>query len=392
MWMWWIAWLACGDDKVSSVDTCALSHGPLVEVPTGMCVARDLTSSAVDDERLMSAIADLQRVNATAVRTDVLWHKIQPEEEAWSFERYDAMLDALESADIEMVAILAYGTPWASSQTTTESTYPPDDPADFANFAAAVADRYEGRISKYEIWNEPNAGRFWRPEISGDPEAWGELALLTARAIHGEDPTAEVILGGTFFPAQIIMGGEEFVRRAIAAHPDLLMEADTIAVHPYPTYPPQVAPESEENGNTQLVDVVATMRGLTDGMPVMISEVGWPIWGEVDAERQAQMLERSALLAASTGVTGVCWYTLWDYEDPENPEDNFGLLDVDGAFKPAADAFLRIADAFERSDGAARIEELPEGAHGVHLGGVGDVLWGEGEICGETLGPTPTWW
>jgi hypothetical protein len=391
MWMWWIAWLACGDDKVSSVDTCPLSHDPLVEVPTGMCVARNLTGWAADADRLESAITDLQRVGATSVRTDVLWHKIQPAEDTWNFEVYDAMLDALEAADIELIAMVAYGTTWASSQTTSESTYPPDDPADFANFAAAVADRYEGRITKYEIWNEPNAGRFWRPELSGDPEAWGELALQAARAIHSEDPGAEVILGGTFFPAQVIMGGEEFIRRAIAAHPDLLMEADTIAVHPYPTYPPQVAPESEENGNTPLVDVVSTMRDLTDGMPVMISEYGWPVWGDIDVEVQAQLLERAALLAASSGVTDICWYTLWDYENPDNPEDNFGLLDVDGAFKPTADAFVRLGDAFQRSNGAAPIGDLPEGGYGVHLDGVGDVLWGEGEVCGETLGPTPVW-
>jgi hypothetical protein len=82
---------------------------------------------------------------------------------------------------------------------------------------------------------------------------------------------------------------------------------------------------------------------------------------------------------------------LWDFEDPDNPEDNFGLLDIDGAFKPTADAFVRLTEAFERSDGAAPIEDLPEGAHGVHLDAVGDVLWGEGEVCGETLGTTPVW-
>ena len=180
------------------------------------------------------------------------------------------------------------------------------------------------------------------------------------------------------------------VRRP-AAHPELLVEADTIAVHPYPTYPPQVAPESEENNNTQLVDVVATMRGLTDGMPVMISEYGWPVWGDVDEEVQAQFLERAALLSVSSGVTGVCWYTLWDFEDPDNPEDNFGLLDVDGEFKPTADAFVRLADAFARSEQVAPITDLPAGAYGVHFDGVGDVLWGEGEVCGETLGPTPLW-
>jgi len=391
MWMWWFLWLACGGDKPSSKEDCALSHGPLVDLPEGMCVARNLTSWAGDPERLGDAMADLERVQATAVRSDVLWHIIQPEEGTWEFERYDAMLDALEASNIELVAILAYGTPWASSQTTGESTYPPDDPADFAAFAAAVAERYQGRVTKYEIWNEPNAGRFWRPEISGDPEAWGELALLAARAIHAADPMAEVILGGTFFPAQIIIGGEEFVERALAAHPELLVEADTIAVHPYPTYPPQVAPESEENSNTRLVDVVATMRTLTDGMPVMISEYGWPVWGDVDEDIQAQFLERAALLSAGAGVTGICWYTLWNGEDPDNPEDSFGLLDVDGEPKPTAEAFIRLADAFERSEKAAPITDLPEGAHGVHLDGVGDVLWGEGEVCGETLGPTPLW-
>jgi len=34
----------------------------------------------------------------------------------------------------------------------------PRSPQEYANFAGQVAERYKGKISAYEIWNEPTEG------------------------------------------------------------------------------------------------------------------------------------------------------------------------------------------------------------------------------------------
>ena len=46
------------------------------------------------------------------------------------------------------------------------------DPDDFAEFASAVATRYSGKISAYELWNEPNGVIFYSPV---SPEDYTDL-------------------------------------------------------------------------------------------------------------------------------------------------------------------------------------------------------------------------
>jgi hypothetical protein len=382
--------LGLGCDESES-KLCVLDHGEIVDTAPGLCIARNFSKLVEDPEALSAAMDDMERVGATSLRSDVLWHLTEPEPGVWDFERYDALVDALEGRDMELIALLAYGNPWASSQTTGDWTYPPDDPTDFAHFAAEVARRYMGRVSRYEIWNEPNAGRFWKPGLSGDPVAWAELVLEAEAAIHGVDPGATVILGGTFFPDQIIQGGIEFLEEAVGAYPELLTRADAVAIHPYTLYLPHSAPEFGGDGETPLVDIFAQTRAITGDMPVVVSEYGWPSWGLVDMETQGQFLERSALISASEGATDICWYTLWDFEEPDNPEHSFGLLDREGGLKPSGEAFSRLSDALSRASGAAKIHDLPAGSYGVHLEGVGDVVWGEGEVCGESMSSTPRW-
>ena len=130
--------LAC---KISEPPVCELYSPESVEIPAGLCIARNFSEVANDPDTLAAAISDLQRVGAKTLRSDVLWHLVEPEQGVWDWERYDALVEALYEADIELIALLAYGNPWASSQTSTDPLYPPDDPTDFANFANEGAKR-----------------------------------------------------------------------------------------------------------------------------------------------------------------------------------------------------------------------------------------------------------
>jgi polysaccharide biosynthesis protein PslG len=372
--------------------TCELPSSESVAIPSGLCIAKNFTSVAGDPDTLAAAVADLKRLGAKTLRSDVLWHKVEPEQGVWEWDRYDALVDALEAADIELIALLAYGNSWASSQTASSSMYPPDDPADFANFAAEVAKRYQGRIRRFEIWNEPNAGRFWMPGLSGDPLGWAPLVLETEAALRAVDPSVEVILGGTFFHNQLIPGTVEFLGEAVEAYPELLERADAVAVHPYTLYPPRVPPESAEGKEIPLIEMIAQLREITGDLPVNISEFGWPAWGDLTQQDQAVFFERAALLAMSQEVTDVCWYTVWDGEDPENnPEAGFGLIDNSGVIKPVGDAFIALGERMALAEGAALVEGLPEGSYGVDLGAGGLAVWGEGEQCGVALGEEPQW-
>jgi hypothetical protein len=72
---------------------------------------------------------------------------------------------------------------------------PPENAGHFADFLAAMASRYQGRIQAYQVWNEPNLAREWggrRP----DPAGYARLLKTAYSAIKGVDPNTTVITAG----------------------------------------------------------------------------------------------------------------------------------------------------------------------------------------------------
>lgn len=72
---------------------------------------------------------------------------------------------------------------------------PPGNAKDFADFAAAVAKRYCGKIHAYQVWNEPNLTREWggRPP---NPAEYVRFLGAAYRAIKNACPSAIVISAG----------------------------------------------------------------------------------------------------------------------------------------------------------------------------------------------------
>lgn len=65
---------------------------------------------------------------------------------------------------------------------------------DFARFSAKLAFRYRGKVDAWEIWNEPNETRFWRP--APNPAGYAQLLDLSYELIKAYNSNATVILGG----------------------------------------------------------------------------------------------------------------------------------------------------------------------------------------------------
>ena len=281
-------------------------------------------------------LAQLAALGVETIRQDFLWHQIEPTPGELVFDAYDRLVDDAAAVGIEVIALLAYGNPWATAATENDRFYPPDDPADFAAFAAATADHFRGRVWRYEVWNEPNAGfRFFKPNVKGDPAAFARIVDAAARAVHGVDPDAHVALGGLFYHGQfgLIMSAPEFLAAAIDAAPEMVDAIDAVAIHPYPQYPPSVGPENQGEYEVDFGSMMAAVDRVFSerdhpSPPVWITEVGWPVSGDVTETRQAAYLARSFLLGAAERVELWCAYTLLNGRDQGSaiPESDFGLL------------------------------------------------------------------
>jgi hypothetical protein len=275
------------------------------------------------------------------LRWEFCWERVEPTRGEFDFSGYDRAVDRAGEAGIEFIGLLAYGNPWASSPTESDDKFPPDDPSDFAAYVRATVSHYRGRIHRWEVWNEQNAGyRFWKP--TADPGAYGALLKAAYLAAREADPGAEVAFGGTFFAPQGLSGSVDFVRAAFDAHPDLGNYFDAMAFHPYMLYPPSVPPESKESRppfeyieQRTLPEMIADVRAVLEDhgagdKPIWITEVGWPEFESVSADLQAAYLSRSFLLSLASGTPLVCWYTFQDSTGHTAVwEDSFGLFTYD---------------------------------------------------------------
>jgi hypothetical protein len=114
--------------------------------------------------------------------------------DAWA--KYDNIVDLAEQADIQIIARLSNPPSWsrALADEVRGALAPPDDFADFADFAGQVAERYNGRIRYYQIWNEPNGNDEWGLQ-DVNPEAYTDLLCMAYERIKSIDPEALVLAG-----------------------------------------------------------------------------------------------------------------------------------------------------------------------------------------------------
>ena len=179
-----------------------------------------------------SRIETLRTLGIRVVRVTVRWDQVETEQGTFDWTTPDAVLGPLEQAGIEPVVTL-YGTPgWANG--VRAPNVAPTRGSDFADFAAAIADRYP-TVHKWTIWNEPNQRR-WLSTAS--PVQYVTRLLNPAYvAIHDVSPSSRVAGGvtaprggaGGTSPVSFIRGmGRAGARLdAYAHHPYALSPSET---------------------------------------------------------------------------------------------------------------------------------------------------------------------
>jgi hypothetical protein len=117
-----------------------------------------------------------------------------------SWAKYDQIVALAEEYEVNILARVSGPTPrWALPSDTTNTHARPENIDDYVNYATAVAERYQGQIRYYQIWNEPNLGAEW---VDGarwpplvDPEAYTEMLCKTHDALKGINPEIVIVTG-----------------------------------------------------------------------------------------------------------------------------------------------------------------------------------------------------
>jgi hypothetical protein len=112
---------------------------------------------------------------------------------AW--DKYDQIVNLAESHNLELLVRLSSPPDWSRADKSARGAFaPPDNFADFTDYAAAVATRYRGRVRYYQVWNEPNIYDEWGNQPV-DPAAYTRLLCATYQRLKQVDPGIVVVSG-----------------------------------------------------------------------------------------------------------------------------------------------------------------------------------------------------
>jgi hypothetical protein len=335
--------------------TAATSNGPgTAAVPAGSDLAGAASGSSVGfngTQAIWLSDADLAReldgVAATGshwLRVDFPWSALESGGRGrYSWGPADRLIAAANARGIHLLAMAAYTPAWDRPARTTDH-YQPFDPAFFAEFLRAAAQRYAPLgLHAWEIWNEPNMRDFWQPVPN--PALYTTLLKLGSAAVHSVDPSAFVVSGGVA-PADDSPGysiaTNEFVTDIFANGGGPYLDA--VGVHPYSfPYPPMYPASWNTFYMTSETHAIMARYG-AGTKPIWGTEIGWGTGTGARAVSEAQQatMAAEAITAWShfSYAGNLFWYN-WQDISPDRSQvfDNMGVLRYDGSAKPALGVF-----------------------------------------------------
>ena len=276
----------------------------------------------------------------------------------------DRAVDAARARGLRVLGMLWRTPAWANGGRGVHA--PPSDPNTYAQAAAWIAAHFRGRVSAWEVWNEPNHEGFWE----GDVSDYVRLLRAAYSAIKGADPGARVVLGGPMY--------NDLAWLEAAYAEGAAGSFDVMSTHPY-QLPSDLPPEATDGSGPLLADIAAVralMERNGDGdKEIWFTEFGWsahadaagdPEWLRgVTPQQQADFLVRTLDEVATRYpyVTAVFWYNERNRITGHPHLDNFGLMDRSLAPRPVyhalADRLGRMGFAIDVEGRRVEVPSLP---------------------------------
>ena len=168
------------------------------------------------------------------------WAKCEPVKGKYDFAWLDHIVDGLIEEGVRPWICLCYGNPLYSDDGISLGAKifregPPMDA--WERYVEAVVKRYKGKVSMYEVWNEPDGG--------SNAQSYNEYAILfqhTAKAIRKVDKQVKIAGFAICSPER------EYLRKSLAKMKELgcIDMMDYITYHAYWPVPEYLVPAVEK--------------------------------------------------------------------------------------------------------------------------------------------------
>lgn len=156
-----------------------------------------LDRDVFDPEKAYDRVAEL---GVKWIRIQSGWARTEASEGVYEFGWLDSIVDNLLARGLQPWMCLCYGNgiyDEAAAKVFGAVGCPPihneKQKKAWHNYVVAAVSRYRGRVSRFEVWNEPDGIWCWKHGPNG--AEYGEFVKATAAAIREANPEAEIIGG-----------------------------------------------------------------------------------------------------------------------------------------------------------------------------------------------------
>ena len=307
-------------------------------------------------------VSQVKALGAHWVRLFATWPDLEPQRGVYAanwLASYEQLFKELPAGTKVIIDVV--DTPqWETG--STDEHMPPANPNDYAAFVGALAHRWGGRVSAYEIWNEEDAPRWW----TGAPNPAGYAQLLKASypAIKGAEPHATVVLGGLTgndyeFLEGVYKAGGKGSFDAVGVHTDTACDV----LSPY-TFVRGASNRLITDSFLAYREVHATMLANGDNKPIWMTETSWRTTeatcpegvfagqkreGVTDAQQATFLSQAYHCLAQNPYVQVALWFPVEDEGGVVS-----GLVRANGSRKPSFEAmrnYIHKGDQLKESCG-----------------------------------------
>jgi hypothetical protein len=229
---------------------------------------RPLATALQDFDYTAMHFDRVRAAGARTVKVVLPWRRIAPDSRPADFNPsnpgdphydwapYDTQITLAVSRGLEPLLTTEQAPLWAERGGDGPVSTRNPDPAEYAAFGAAIAQRYSGtyaglpRVRLFEVWNEPNASFFLSPVFTnGNPYSPGLYRAMVnsfSAAVHAVHPDNVVVAGALFpfvinRPSAVSLGPYRFMRDVLCLSEELKtipncgppLAADVWSHHPY---------------------------------------------------------------------------------------------------------------------------------------------------------------
>ncbi|MEZ0052775.1 hypothetical protein ABIA30_003797 [Mycobacterium sp. MAA66] len=306
---------------VDSPDTVGLADSNLLRLQTHADIDKELDM--------------MQSIGIQDIRVGLYWAEIEPAQGVYNWSNADYIIDQANKRGMGVLATLNETPAWAGPVGSgTPST------TDYAAYAQTVAERYKGKISAMEVWNEPNANFFLNPVSPSNYTALLKAAYAAIKSVDSSITVIGGVLGSGRTLGNATMNPVTFLQGMYEAGAQGYFDA--LSFHPY-DYTLMFSQQQDQVASPlrQLENMRLLMEAYGDGAKkIWASEYGLPTATSSDGVSQQQQADylkdflNSWGQQAGTGPIFV--YSTRDLNTGDGQDaDNFGIWQTDWTAKPA---------------------------------------------------------